>query len=160
MKTFRYKFSRAMIIIIAAMFALGLTAFGITLWQSIEYGLDHTAVQAFAIAKYILLYFVSLSVVTIAILFVTRSYYRIGGGKLKMCFAALPTAYNTDDIDAVIHDRTNDSLSVYFKDDTSVNIVIKREQYSDFVQAVLDENPSSEYSIRSKTSTEDDDNNK
>ncbi len=157
MKLFRYKFSRAIFILIAIMFALGVTAFIITLWLTIKYGLDHTAIEAFTIAKYVLLFFVSVSLIIISILLVTRSCYIVGNGKLKMCFAAIPSTYSAKDIDTIINDRTTDRLSVVFANDTSINVVIKNELYNDFVQAVLKENPKVEYSIRSKTSTEDDD---
>ena len=156
MRIFKYKFTRAIRIIIIVMLAIGVTAFGITLWQTIAYGLEHSAVKAFTIAKYVLSFIVSVALTVISVLFITSSYYAIDGKQLEMSFSFLKSKYNIDDIDAIILDRTADKLSIVFENESCLNVVIKPEQYSDFVQAVLNVKPSIEYSIKSKTSTGDD----
>lgn len=49
MKIFRYKFTRVIYILIAAVMAIALAGLGVTLWQVIAFGLRHSAVEAFTI---------------------------------------------------------------------------------------------------------------
>lgn len=157
MKIFRYKFTKLMYAFIAVAMAFGIAVFAITLWQVIDFGLEHSAIQAATIVRYVLQFFVSVSLFVIALLFFTSSYYAIDGKKLKTSLGFLKSGYEIDKIDTVLLDRTTDKLSVIFEDDSCINVVIDSDRYDKFVQSILDVKPSIEYSIKSKTSTEDDD---
>ncbi len=157
MKIFRYKFTKLMYAFITVAMAFGIAVFAITLWQVIDFGLEHSAIQAATIVRYVLQFFVSVSLFVIALLFFTSSYYAIDGKKLKTSLGFLKSGYEIDKIDTVLLDRTTDKLSVIFEDDSCINVVIDSDRYDKFVQSILDVKPSIEYSIKSKTSTEDDD---
>ena len=157
MKIFRYKFTRLMYIFIAVAMVFGAAVFAITLWQVIDFGLEHSAIQAATIVRYVLQFFVSVSLFVIALLFFTSSYYAVDGKKLKTSLGFLKSSYNIEKIDTVLLDRTTGKLSVMFEDESCINVVIESEKYEQFVQSILDVKPSIEYSIKSKTSTEDDD---
>lgn len=156
MKIFRMKFTRAVYVIIGIVLAVGAVVFALTVWQVAEYGLEHSAMPSFTIAKYVLLFFVSVALIAISILFLTCSYFAVGEKKIKLSFAALPTNYKAEDVDAVVLDRVSNKLSLVFKDEKCILVPINQEKYNDFVQAVLDQNPAIEYSIQSKTSTGED----
>ena len=153
MKVFKLKFTRTIYIILGFVLAVGAAVFALTLWQVIDFGLRHSAMPAFTIVKYVLMFFVSVALIVIGVLFLTRSFFAVDGKKIKLSFAALPTTYNAEDIDAVVLDRATDRLSIVFKDEKCIFVTISPEKYTDFVQAVLEANPAIEYSIQSKTST-------
>lgn len=156
MKVFKLKFTRTIYIILGFVLAVGAAVFALTLWQVIDFGLRHSAMPAFTIVKYVLMFFVSVALIVIGVLFLTRSFFAVDGKKIKLSFAALPTTYNAEDIDAVVLDRATDRLSIVFKDEKCIFVTISPEKYTDFVQAVLEANPAIEYSIQSKTSTGED----
>lgn len=157
MKIFRYKFTRVIYILIAAVMAIAIAGLGVTLWQVIAFGLRHSAVEAFTILRYVLQFIVTTALFTISLLFLTASYYGVDEKHFKTSFGFLKTKYDIADIDEITLDRATEKLSVILKNDTCVNVVIKRSEYENFVQAVLDVNPKIEYSIKSKTSTGGDD---
>ncbi len=158
MKVFKIKFGRSVYITLGFVFAVGAAVFALTLWQVIDFGLRHSAMPGFTVAKYVLMFFVAAALITIGVLLLTRSFFAIDGKKIKLSFAALPTVYDADDVDVVVLDRVTNRLSIVFKDEKCINVAINAEKYNDFVQAVLDANPAIEYSIQSKTGTGEDEN--
>ncbi|HIU61914.1 MAG TPA: hypothetical protein IAB69_04630 [Candidatus Coproplasma excrementigallinarum] len=157
METFKYRFSALMYVLIAIIGAVGVVVLAITLYQVIAFGMELSAVQALTITRYVLGFVVSAILITLAITFLANSGYSVKGKKLITRLGILVSSYDVYKIDTILSDRTTGKLFVIFENDDSINIVIAQNQYEDFVQAVLNANPRIEYSIKSKTSSGEDD---
>ena len=72
----------------------------------------------------------------------------------------IASSYAAADIEIIVLDRQTEKLTVGFKDEGRLNVLIKKESYADFVQAILDINPAIEYAIQSLENTPDDKNKK
>lgn len=159
MKIFRYKFTKLIYALIGVIHALSVAGFAITLWQVLRYGLESSANPTFTVIRYILMFIVTVALFVILLSLLISSYYAVDG-KTKMIitsFGFIKSRYEIAKIDAVTLDRTTNKLTVTFEDGHFIVIVVKDEWYEDFVQAILDVNPRIEYSIKSKTSTGEDD---
>lgn len=157
MKVFKYKFTKLIYALIGVILALSVAGFGITLWQVIDFGLD-TANPTFTVIRYILMFFVTVALFIILLSLLISSYYSVDGKTktITTSFGFIKSRYDIENIDVITLDRTTNKLTVVFKDEKFIVIVVKEEWYERFVQAILDVNPRIEYSIQSKTSTGED----
>lgn len=158
MKTFKYKFTKLIYALIGVGMAASVVVFAITLWQVIEFGLESSAVPTFTIIRYALMFIVSVALFAILLSLLISSYYEVDKKNkvIKTSFGFIKSRYDIENIDAVTLDRKTNKLTVVFKDEKFIVIVVKEEWYEEFVQAILDINPRIEYSINSKTSTGED----
>ena len=157
MKIFKYKFTRLIYILIAVILALSVAGFAITLWQVIDFGLD-TANPTFTVIRYILMFIVTVALFVILISLLISSYYAVDekSKSIITSFGFIKSRYDIENIDAVTLERKTNKLTVVFKDEKFIVIVVKEDWYEEFVQATLDITPRIEYSINSKTSTGED----
>ena len=160
MKIFKYKFTKLIYALIGVILVLSVAGFAITLWQVIDFGID-TANPTFTIIRYILMFIVTIALIVILISLLISSYYAVDAKSktIKTSFGFIKSSYDIKTIDTVMLDRTTNKLTVVFEDEHFIVIVVKEEWYEDFVQAILDVNPKIEYTIKSKTSTNDDEKN-
>ncbi len=160
MKIFKYKFSKLIYTLIGIILALSAAGFAITLWQAIDFGTD-TANPTFTIIRYALMFFVTVALAVILISLLVSSYYAVDGDgrTIKTSFGFIKSVYKIDDIDMISLDRATNKLTVVFKNEQFIVIVVKESWYEEFVQAILDVNPGIEYNIRSKTSADNDEKN-
>ena len=160
MKIFKYKFTKLIYALIGVILVLSVAGFAITLWQVIDFGID-TANPTFTIIRYILMFIVTIALIVILISLLISSYYAVDAKSktIKTSFGFIKSSYDIKTIDTVMLDRTTNKLTVVFEDEHFIVIVVKEEWYEDFVQAILDVYPKIEYTIKSKTSTNDDEKN-
>ena len=86
----------------------------------------------------------------ILISIIVSSYYSIDGNILKTSFGIIKSKYDISTIDTVLLDRNTNKLTVYFKNNNFVVIVVNEEWYDEFIDALCKANRSIEFSIRSK----------
>ncbi len=156
MKVFKYRFSRLVLSLIIICLALCAAAFAVNLWQIIKDVAEQTPMDTFRILRYIVMSIVTVVLFAILISLLISSRYVVDGTTLKTCFGFIASKYDITRIDSILLDRKTNKLSAVFKDETFIVIVVRPEWYSDFVQAILDVNPSIEYSINSMTSEDGD----
>lgn len=155
MKKFDYAFPKLTRIMIYAGLAVCAAGFGINLYVCISDGVSHAVNPYLPLAIYILMFAVTIAAAGLLTAILLSSRYEVGEGLLTCAFGPIKSRYPARDIEAVVLDRETDKLWVSFKDDSYIAVVIKSGQYNDFVQAILDENGSVEYAIRSKESSPD-----
>ena len=80
------------------------------------------------------------------------SYYEIDGKTLKLSFGIIKSKYDIIDIDSINLDRTTDKLTVCFKNNNYIVIVVKKEWFENFVDELCNANTEIEYNIKSKES--------
>lgn len=157
MKTFKYNFSKLIHTLIYVGLALCIVGFGINLYFCISVGISSAANPVYPIIQYSAMFFVSVLLFAILISILISSYYAVDGKVFKTCFGLIKSSYKIDEMETIELDRTTDKLSVYFKNGNYIVIVVKQEWYNEFVQAILDVNPKIEYTIKSKTQSDNDD---
>lgn len=156
MKVFKYKFSVLTRVFIWLGLALSAVAFGLTLYNVLSKSYNNSANIIYPIISYAAMFFVSLLMAVILISLLVSSYYAVGGKKFKTSFGIIKSTFNTDNIVKILLDRVTNKLTVFFKDNSFVVVVVKTEWYEDFISELLKCNPEVEYIINSKTNTPDD----
>ena len=156
MKTFKYRYTKLTTGFIYAGLALAAVAFGLNVFAVFTEHISESAIPAFDIIRYILLFAVSVAMFIILISLLTSSYYSVDEKTLKTSFGVIKSKYELENVDSVILDRTTNKLSVYFKNESFIVIVVKPEWYDEFITAILEANPKIDYSIKSKENSPDD----
>lgn len=155
MKIYKFKFSKLTTVFIYAGIALALAAFGANLYNVIK--TDYSANSAvYSIIGYVAMFIGSVLLLVILVSLIFSSYYAVGEGILKTSFGIIKSKFKICDIDKVVLDRSSNKLSVYFKDNSFVTVVVKPEWYEDFVNELLKCNPQIEYIIESVKNSPDD----
>lgn len=156
MKIFKYKFTKLIYLLIVLGMVACVAGFAVTLWQCLTQGTGMTNIPALTIIRYILMFFVTVVLFVILLSLLISSYYAVDKEHIKTKFGFITSKYNINDIDVITLDRNTNKLTVTFKDESFIVIVVKEEWYNDFVQAILDAKPAIEYSIISKTGEKSD----
>lgn len=136
MKTFRYKHTALIWALLSVVLALSI---GAIIWNTISLVKDtglstNTLSYALIIVSGALLSAFTLSVML-------NSKYVIKDGVLVLKFGVIPTKLKIDEIVQFTHFKKSDKLVAYFSDAKFTVIVIKNEQYDNFVNAVREINP-------------------
>ena len=131
MKVFKYKFSKLKKTLIYVGIALCFAGFCINILDT-------------------LMFLVPAVLLVILISLIVSSYYSIDGNTLKTSFGIIKSKYDISTIDTILLDRNTNKLTVYFKNNNFVVIVVKEEWYDEFTDALCKANKNIEFSIKSK----------
>ena len=146
MKTFRYKHTALIWALLSVVLALSI---GAIIWNTFslvkdtELSTNNTLSYLFIIVSGALL-----SAFTISVML--GSKYVIKNGVLVLKFGFVPTKLKIDEIVQFTHFKKSDKLVAYFSDAKFTVIIIKSEQYDNFVNAVREINPQIIYDSTSK----------
>ena len=157
MKTFKYKFTKLITAFIWAGMALAVAAFAMNTYFVFSEGLGSAANIVYPILRYVLMYLISVAAFIILLSLLLSSYYCVTDTTLKTSFGIIKSKYEIAKIEAVLIDRTNNKLSVYFEDKSFIVIAVNDDWYEEFTNALLKVRPEIEFSIKSKESGADDD---
>ena len=158
MKIFKYKFTKLIISLIYIGIALCFITIGINIYLITTSNISESANMIYPIIQYTLMFLIPAVLLVLLISLILSSYYSIDDNTLKTSFGIIKSKYDVKEIQTVLLDRNNNKLSVYLKNNTYFVIVVKEEQYEDFVDSICKVNPLIEYSIRSKENNIDNDN--
>lgn len=150
MKKYKYRFSKFTKILIFAGIALAAAACALNTYYVIAEGIKSAEIAVYPILQYSLTYFVSVFLAVILISLLISSYYSVDEKFFKTSFGIIKSKYDISEIDCILIDRNNNKLSVYFKNQSFIVIVINDEWYEDFSDALLKVNPEIQFSINSK----------
>lgn len=156
MKTFKFKFTRLITTFIYVGIALAVIAFGVNLYFLITDGIKEAANIVYPIIQYTLMFFISVLLLVILVSLLVSSYYEVKDDYLKTSFGIIKSKYNISEIETILLDRETNKLTVHFKNQNFIVIVVKPEWYNEFITAILEKNPRIEYTIRSKENSPDD----
>lgn len=160
MKVFKYKFSRLTTIFIYVGIALCAIGIGVNVFAIITGDPASAANPIYPIIQYTLMFLIPIILLVILIALLVSSYYSIDDTTLKTSFGIIKSSYNVKDIDTILLDRTTDKLTVHFKNNSFIVIVVKEEWYDEFIDALCKTNTEIEYSINSKEGGKDDEDKK
>lgn len=160
MKSFKYKFTPLMKALMCIAMALCAVGFGVNLYYCIKNGASHANTPVYPIIQYTLMFFVTVTLFVFILTILLFSAYSVDGKHFKTRFGLITSKYDVDKIELITLDRKTGKLTVTFKDGQYLVIVIKKQQYDDFVSALLNVNPSISYDVISLESNGTDDDKK
>ena len=143
MKTYKFKLSKAAVILTIAGILLGLGAIGFTVWRIYRTG--------FSEPLYIIQHVVLLLVGTIAIVIfasiLIRSVYKITDKEIVLWFGIIKSTFKISDIESLhLFTKTN-KLVIYFKDEKYTVVVVKPDWYNEFCKEILARNEKIRYDV-------------
>lgn len=160
MKVFKYKFTRLTSVFIYVGLALCVIGLGLNIYSVITSDIASEAIPIYSIIRYVLLFFIPIVLLVILISLLFSSYYSVDEKTLKTSFGIIKSKYDINEIETVLLDRTTNKLSVYFKNNSFIVIVVKEEWYSEFIDAICNANSEIEFSIKSKDNDSENDSKK
>ena len=150
---FRYKFSKPITALIYISIALCFVGVGINIFLIITGDVN-------PIIQYTLMFLIPAVLLIILVSLLISSYYSIEDKYFKTSFGIIKSKYEISDIETVILDRTTNKLSVYFKNNSFIVVVVKDEWYNEFIDALCKANRNISFSIKSKENSGDKDDKK
>lgn len=150
MKVFKYKFSKLIKGLIIAGLALCVIGFAYNIFQIFYYGARDSENPYYYYIQYALTFIMVFLLAAILISILINSCYTVDGKTFKTCFGFIKSVYNIEDMQYLSLDKNTDKLSVHFKSGEYIVIVVKQDWYEDFINAILEANPSIQYIIESK----------
>ena len=150
MKVFKYKFTKLTSVFIYVGLALCVIGLGLNIYSVITSDIASEAIPIYSIIRFVLLFLIPIVLLVILISLLLSSYYSVDGKTLKTSFGIIKSKYDINEIETVLLDRTTNKLSVYFKNNSFIVIVVKEEWYSEFIDALCNANSEIEFSIKSK----------
>jgi len=147
MKKFKYKFSTLMLALIFAAMALSVAGFIVNLCSLISKINDNVAFSSYDILRYVLMFFVTVTLFALLISILAYSCYTVDDKYFKTKFGFIVSKYDLQLIDTLVNDKKTGKLTVTFENGQYMVIVVKQEWYEDFIEALLAANPKIEYSI-------------
>ncbi|MDE5943726.1 MAG: hypothetical protein K2H30_05935 [Clostridia bacterium] len=157
MKIFKYKFTKLTKTLIYIGIVLCFAAFGINIFSIITSDVTASANPVYPIIQYTLMFLIPVVLLVVLVSLIVSSYYSIDGNTLKTSFGIIKSKYDISTIDTVLLDRNTNKLTVYFKNNSFVVIVVKEDWYDEFIDALCKSNKSIEFSIKSKEPDNKDD---
>ena len=157
---FRYKFSKPITALIYISIALCFVGVGINIFLIITGDVKSAANPVYPIIQYTLMFLIPAVLLIILVSLLISSYYSIEDKYFKTSFGIIKSKYEISDIETVILDRTTNKLSVYFKNNSFIVVVVKDEWYNEFIDALCKANRNISFSIESKENSGDKDDKK
>ena len=157
---FRYKFSKPITALIYISIALCFVGVGINIFLIITGDVQSAANPVYPIIQYTLMFLIPAVLLIILVSLLISSYYSIEDKYFKTSFGIIKSKYEISDIETVILDRTTNKLSVYFKNNSFIVVVVKDEWYNEFIDALCKANRNISFSIKSKENSGDKDDKK
>ena len=143
MKTYKFKLSKAAVILTIAGILLGLGAIGFTVWRIYRTG--------FSEPLYIIQHVVLLLVGTIAIVIfasiLIRSVYKINDKELILWFGFIKSVYSIQEMESIHLFTKSNKLVIYFKDERYTVIVVKPDWFNEFTKDLCSRNSKIRYDV-------------
>ena len=151
MRTFRFRFSKLIILLQIAAMVLAAAAIAYTVYRMITLGFG----DASLIIQYVLLLLFGVGAIVIFSAMLIRSVYIVGKNEIILRFGLIKSVYKIKEIESIrLFSKTN-KLVLYFKNEKYTVISVKPEWYNDFIREVLSHNLNIRYDV--STSDRDDD---
>ena len=153
MHTYKFKFSKPILILSIAAILLALGAgIGWTVYRIIR---NHGFPTIVFGIQCVVLLLVSVLILVVFSALLIRSCYKITDTEVVLWFGIVPTRYKIADMESVhLFTKTN-KLVIYFKNDKYTVIVVKPEWHNEFVKDLLSKNERIRYDVSTTDKDED-----
>ena len=136
MRTFRFRFSKTIILLQIAAMILAAAAIVYTAYRMATVGFG----SASLIIQYVVLLLFGVLALVIFSAMLIRSVYVVGKKEIVLRFGLIKTVYKIKDIESIrLFSKTN-KLVLYFKNEKYTVISVKPEWFNDFIREVLSHN--------------------
>ena len=143
MRTFRFRFSKLIILLQIAAMVLAAAAIAYTVYRMITLGFG----DASLIIQYVLLLLFGVGAIVIFSAMLIRSVYIVGKKEIILRFGLIKSVYKIKEIESIrLFSKTN-KLVLYFKNEKYTVISVKPEWYNDFIREVLSHNLNIRYDV-------------
>ena len=143
MRTFRFRFSKLIILLQIAAMVLAAAAIAYTVYRMITLGFG----DASLIIQYVLLLLFGVGAIVIFSAMLIRSVYIVGKNEIILRFGLIKSVYKIKEIESIrLFSKTN-ILVLYFKNEKYTVISVKPEWYNDFIREVLSHNLNIRYDV-------------
>ena len=143
MRTFRFRFSKLIILLQIAAMVLAAAAIAYTVYRMITLGFG----DASLIIQYVLLLLFGVGAIVIFSAMLIRSVYIVGKHEIILRFGLIISVYKIKEIESIrLFSKTN-KLVLYFKNEKYTVISVKPEWYNDFIREVLSHNLNIRYDV-------------
>ena len=151
MRTFRFRFSKTIILLQIAAMILAAAAIVYTAYRMATVGFG----SASLIIQYIVLLLFGVLALVIFSAMLIRSVYVVGKKEIVLRFGLIKTVYKIKDIESIrLFSKTN-KLVLYFKNEKYTVISVKPEWFNDFIREVLSHNLNIRYDVSITDKDED-----
>ena len=151
MRTFRFRFSKTIILLQIAAMILAAAATVYTAYRMATVGFG----SASLIIQYVVLLLFGVLALVIFSAMLIRSVYVVGKKEIVLRFGLIKTVYKIKDIESIrLFSKTN-KLVLYFKNEKYTVISVKPEWFNDFIREVLSHNLNIRYDVSITDKDED-----
>lgn len=151
MRTFRFRFSKTIILLQIAAMILAAAAIVYTAYRMATVGFG----SASLIIQYVVLLLFGVLALVIFSAMLIRSVYVVGKKEIVLWFGLIKTVYKIKDIESIrLFSKTN-KLVLYFKNEKYTVISVKPEWFNDFIREVLSHNLNIRYDVSITDKDED-----
>ncbi len=151
MRTFRFRFSKTIILLQIAAMILAAAAIVYTAYRMATVGFG----SASLIIQYVVLLLFGVLALVIFSAMLIRSVYVVGKKEIVLRFGLIKTVYKIKDIESIrLFSKTN-KLVLYFKNEKYTVISVKPEWFNDFIREVLSHNLNIRYDVSITDKDED-----
>lgn len=151
MRTFRFRFSKTIILLQIAAMILAAAAVVYTAYRMATVGFG----SASLIIQYVVLLLFGVLALVIFSAMLIRSVYVVGKKEIVLRFGLIKTVYKIKDIESIrLFSKTN-KLVLYFKNEKYTVISVKPEWFNDFIREVLSHNLNIRYDVSITDKDED-----
>ncbi len=151
MRTFRFRFSKTIILLQIAAMILAAAAIVYTAYRMATVGFG----SAPLIIQYVVLLLFGVLALIIFSAMLIRSVYVVGKKEIVLRFGLIKTVYKIKDIESIrLFSKTN-KLVLYFKNEKYTVISVKPEWFNDFIREVLSHNLNIRYDVSITDKDED-----
>lgn len=143
MKSYKFKFSKLVLVLIGLAIAAALAAVAYTIYRIYLYGFS----SPLLVIQHVAVLIVAALAIVIFVSLLIRSVYKITDTQIILWFGIVKQTFKIADIESVhLFTKTN-KLVIYFKDDKYTVIVVKPEWYNEFTKEILARNDKIRYDV-------------
>ena len=143
MKSYKFRFSKLVLVLIGLAIAAALAAVAYTVYRIYLYGFS----SPLLVIQHVAVLIVAALAIVIFVSLLIRSVYKITDTQIILWFGIVKQTFKIADIESVhLFTKTN-KLVIYFKDDKYTVIVVKPEWYNEFTKEILARNDKIRYDV-------------
>ena len=143
MKSYKFKFSKLVLVLIGVAIAAALAAIGYTIYRIYRYGFS----TPLLVIQHVAVLIVAVLAIVIFVSLLIRSVYKITDTEIVLWFGIVKQTFKIADIESIhLFTKTN-KLVLYFKDEKYTVIVVKPDWYNEFTKEILARNDKIRYDV-------------
>lgn len=134
---FKYKFSTTVFIIFILMYVLAVVCFVWNLIRLINSLSSNVVPDVYSVISTVMCLVLPIVLTVFVTAMILSSYYIIGEKTLRVKFGFISDKYPISDMKGIIKNVKTDELSIIFKDESALKVVLDKTQFDDFSSELM-----------------------